>query len=310
MSKKKLLWVDHSYHIVTKSAAFYRDSLQKHFNITDYFVDPYENCQVKEDFYEGCFSDIEGESFDVVVLLQLLPPLAKVSKISYRKLIFVPMYDGAPDRTDAIWQQYKNIFTVVCFSKTLHEELQQLGVNSHYIQYFPEPMKIHDWGNKDYVFFWQRLTAINVNTVAALFQGHGIKRFYVHKAVDPSQNFVEPCLSIKEDCIFSEWYEDKEMMLRDMEKCAIYIAPRFYEGIGMSFLEAMAMGRCVVAANNPTMNEYITHSKNGILFDMDSITPIESFNMREIQQNAYDYISDGFLKYEQNKKIFLHLALE
>jgi hypothetical protein len=34
----------------------------------------------------------------------------------------------------------------------------------------------------------------------------------------------------------------------------------------MAFLEAMAMGMCVVAENQPTANEYILSGKNGILY--------------------------------------------
>ena len=62
---------------------------------------------------------------------------------------------------------------------------------------------------------------------------------------------------------------DGEEMTIDMLKSTIYIASRPYEGIGMSFLEAMADGRCVVAHDNTTHNEYIEHGKNGFLFDME-----------------------------------------
>ncbi len=42
----------------------------------------------------------------------------------------------------------------------------------------------------------------------------------------------------------------------------------------MSFLEAMAMGKAVVAADNPTMNEYLTHNVNGYLFNPEDPRPI------------------------------------
>jgi glycosyltransferase involved in cell wall biosynthesis len=34
----------------------------------------------------------------------------------------------------------------------------------------------------------------------------------------------------------------------------------------MTFLEAMARGCCVLAYDGPTMNEYIEHRRNGLLF--------------------------------------------
>ena len=43
----------------------------------------------------------------------------------------------------------------------------------------------------------------------------------------------------------------------------------------MAFLEAMAMGMCVVAENQPTANEYILSGKNGVLYggDREKIYP-------------------------------------
>ena len=64
----------------------------------------------------------------------------------------------------------------------------------------------------------------------------------------------------------NEFLDRKEYFER-ISKCGIVIAPRRKEGIGMAFLEAMAMGKCVVAHNDATMNEYIKNGKNGILFD-------------------------------------------
>jgi glycosyltransferase involved in cell wall biosynthesis len=49
------------------------------------------------------------------------------------------------------------------------------------------------------------------------------------------------------------------------------MAPRRYEGIGMAFLEAMAMEMCVVAENQSTANEYILSGKNVILYGGDRI---------------------------------------
>ena len=47
----------------------------------------------------------------------------------------------------------------------------------------------------------------------------------------------------------------------------VYFAPRLEEGIGQTFLEAIRWGRCVVAADNRTINEYIIHGVNGLLYD-------------------------------------------
>lgn len=58
-------------------------------------------------------------------------------------------------------------------------------------------------------------------------------------------------------------FPSQEEYFAILGKTNIYIAPRWFEGIGLTVTEAMASG-CVVLANNaPTMNEYIVHERNG-----------------------------------------------
>jgi hypothetical protein len=63
----------------------------------------------------------------------------------------------------------------------------------------------------------------------------------------------------------------------------------------MAFLEAMAKGKCVVAPNHSTMNEYIIHRKTGILYEPDNPQPLDfsNLNIKEIGSNAREYIEQG-----------------
>jgi glycosyltransferase involved in cell wall biosynthesis len=96
-------------------------------------------------------------------------------------------------------------------------------------------------------------------------------------------------------------------MQKDIAASALYVAPRFHEGIGLSFLEAMAMGRCVIAVNNPTMNEYIIDGENGFLYDISSPAPIalSPEKIRNIQQNTIKYMQDGRNRWEKDKSLIL-----
>jgi hypothetical protein len=63
----------------------------------------------------------------------------------------------------------------------------------------------------------------------------------------------------------------------------------------MAFLEAMAMGMCVVAENQPTANEYILSGQNGILYggDQEKIYPprrVESAEMARMGREARETI--------------------
>ena len=82
----------------------------------------------------------------------------------------------------------------------------------------------------------------------------------------------------------------------------IYVAPRDLEGIGMSFLEAMAMGKAVIAVDNPTMNEYIEDGKTGYLFDLKNPKKIDLSNIEQVQKNAFDFMREGRKKWEKDKE--------
>ncbi len=46
-------------------------------------------------------------------------------------------------------------------------------------------------------------------------------------------------------------------------------APRPYEGVGLTILEAMAAGQVVIAPDLPTANESIGHLSSGILYELE-----------------------------------------
>jgi hypothetical protein len=203
-----------------------------------------------------------------------------------------------------IWREYHD-FLIVNFSKTLHDDLSSAGFCSRYIQYFPRPAENFDWGDEKAVYLWQRVTHINVFLVKSLLGKYDFQKLHFHQAGDPGEENYPPtpeCLPGKE-ISFSTWRETKEENLENITRAAIYIAPRHFEGIGLSFLEAMAMGRCVIAENNPTMNEYITHGETGLLYSRQaSITPLGGpWDIRRMQKSAYEYIIRGYEEWEKNK---------
>lgn len=292
---KKLLYIGHAYHNKTKSTAFLKDMFAKYYDIETFDFDPYKDDMSKH------FLPLKGKKYDVVVIFQIMPSLDKLKKyIKFKHCAFFPMYDGVPPRDSAIWYQYRDV-NIINFSKTLHDELKSLGFSSFYFQFFPKPIKITDKGDEKSIFFWQRINAININMLERLIDFKGIKHIHFHHAIDPKHTFVEPSDKIAKKATHSTWFETREDMQKQMQKSAVYIAPRAFEGIGMSFLEAMAMGRCVIAPNNPTMNEYIVNGENGILYDLNDPKPIDLSDVRGIQKRTETFIKNGYEKWESEK---------
>ena len=295
---KRLLYIDHSFHNKTKSAEFLKELLQETYEIEFCEFDPYVKNPNK------VFERLDGQVYDVLVLFQVMPDLKKLKEhVTFKHAALFPMFDACGGLGDEIWISYAE-FNIINFSRTLHERLKALGLSSYYIQYFPKPYDEFKWGDPSSIYFWQRVMNVNLDLVERVFRHVAVGKVHLHKVLDPGHRFKSPSPRMSGKLVYSEWYDRREDMLRDMESCAFYMAPRLYEGIGMSFLEAMAMGRCVVAPDNPTMNEYITHGVNGFLYDSYFSMPLsseEAANVREIQQNAYRFIKDGYDRWEVNK---------
>jgi glycosyltransferase involved in cell wall biosynthesis len=233
------------------------------------------------------------EGYLGVIFLQSLPPVETLNKLRNTNIMFFPMYDASKDWDRGLWQQIADL-KIVSFSKALHEKLAQWHIPSLYLQYFPEPSEFFA-GDPKKVFFWQRRTEISFERIKHLFAGQNVS-VHIHKALDPYQEFVRPSPEDEKafNITYSDWYESKEELWEEMKKSAIYIAPREYEGIGMSFLEAMSKGKVVIACDNPTMNEYIQDGKTGYLFKLKKPEPIDLGKVKEVQKNTNDYMKAGY----------------
>lgn len=285
-AKKRLLYIGHYYHQKTKSADFMIRLLRERYEVEILILKkndpPYKNLKT----YAG--------NYHLLVCWQFLPAIKIVGKyINYKHAIFFPMADSHPGILKIEkWHQSRKL-QIICFSSSLHQQLKYEGFSSHYFQYFPPPNPVDDLGDAESAFFWKRSKRITFDTVAKLSQSSNIKKVHIHNVPDPGTPLTLPDDSDTLTYTFSYWFEHKEELINLIKKSAYYIAPRINEGIGMSFLDAMAMGRCVIASNATTMNEYIQHGVNGLLYDVNDPPSIGTVDVREMQQNALATIQLG-----------------
>lgn len=292
---KSLLYLGHSYHNKTKSSLFLKDLFRSSYEVETVDIDPYTDSTGIN------LEHLKRREYDVLVLFQVTPNIDQLKDfIRFKHAVFFPMLDGLVGVPDSFWETYWG-FNIISFSRTLHKHLIHLGLSSHYIQYFPRPFDTFAYGNPKHVFFWQRISELSINVVEKLLKKSSIDKIHIHKALDPFQKFIEPSEKMATKIEYSNWYETRKDMLKEVESCAIYIAPRPYEGIGMSFLEAMAMGRCIIAPNHPTMNEYIIHGVTGFLYNYNHPKAIKIDDVTRIQKNTIEYIREGYVKWEKEK---------
>lgn len=297
--------------------------LRENDDISEIYIDP-----AQEHNYNS-FAKFNGTHFDSIVIWQiLLSPHKLKDYISWSTGAYFPMFDhffSHGGLYNNLWKEYAD-FTIINFCLAQHKEIEKAGFSSHYIQYFPKPQEISTWGNDKELFFWQRIGVLNVSTIAAALKNYHLNGVHIHKVLDPGHDYSPPkdygCSTenyFKTTTITeSEWFETKDDLHNELQKRALYMAPRFYEGIGMSFLEAMAFGRCVIAPNVPTMNEYIKDGETGILYNWNENSPskcdtpidLSSLNIQTIQENTHKYIANGYASWNKNKKLLLDWIFE
>lgn len=297
---KKIFFLGHRYHQRTKSFKFFTDILEKHYSVDFYWVDlEYKNIELG-------LLDVKKENYSAYIFFQIIPNPDFINTLTSDNVILIPMYESAMFYDYKKWLQYKN-YKLINFSKTLHNKLSTIGFNSLYLQYFPAvPLvsrvtKIKD--KKYKVFFWQRGHILDWNKVQKLLPSDKIHSVHIHRVEKDIIKDTWARKYTKEDVseynmTFSSWFEKREEFQDKLNECDIFIAPRLFEGIGMTFLEAMSLGKCVISPDFPTMNEYITHNQTGLLFDIDNLQKLDLENVYKIGENAQKYIQNGYIQWK------------
>lgn len=204
---------------------------------------------------------------DKLFIFQVIFSPEEIDSWGAKEVTFFPMYDACP-HTEEFWNKYKQ-YKIFSFSKTLYIFLSERDFNVCYSQYFIKPNPVSKDFSFPSVFYWERSPKITWKTVKTLISDNSICNLHYHYSTNVrTKNEERPS---SEDInhyniAFSDWFTDHKEYESILNNTSIYIAPRDSEGIGMSFLEAMANGCVVIAYDAPTMNEYITDGVNGLLF--------------------------------------------
>ena len=253
----KLLFIDHECHKKTHSAEFFLDVVRKAFDVVEHYYSQYYRTGARK----------VAKDCDIAVIWEF-----PISRWRFffpgKRNVFVPMYDNEW----ASYWQWKRIawsgMGVISFCDKVTEHARRCGVtNILDVRYFPDPDSLpKEKGDPKRVFLWER---------------GEITRSVAEKLFPPSDGYV---FDVKR----ADEFLERDAYLARIAKCGIVIAPRRKEGIGMAFLEAMAMGKCVVANDDATMNEYIKDGENGILFSCDVLKPVSEVVISRARANIVD----------------------
>ena len=298
---KRAAFVDHSFRTVSRSTSFLVDLLREKYQVDLYWDASWNNGQAVD------LSEIGKKDYDLVLFFQMLPSSGEeLEEKGIRNAVLVPMYDQSHWIGDGKWRRFGRQ-KFINFSGALHQRMAGMGLDSLYLQYFCPPMaelaknrtEIKN-GKPLRGFFWQRYELVNWNHISSLIKHSDFEKIHIHRAIDPpGYEFYPPTTHEMEkyNITLTDWFEERDSYLEILKDSDVFFAPRKYEGIGLSFIEAMSLGKCVVAPDRPTMSEYIRDGWNGLLYDLYRLKPLDFSNIAEISKNAAATAEAGYVEW-------------
>jgi len=304
MTKNKLAFIGHSFHKKTLSNEFFLDFLKDEYEISLFW---------DESWRGGDRVDIAAISseFETFVFFQTMYESEDLKTIEEKNITFVPMYDGVYEKTKKSWKQYRD-YKFICFSSVLYRRLEGYGFDALRIKYYPPAENEADLvsSGKPTVYFWQRVDEISWHDIRHLISPDQVEKVIINNSVDPGCTFIEPSLedvkAYKIDVV--SWFDSKKEYFEMLQLVDIVIAPRPYEGIGFSFLNAMARGKVIMAMDLPTANEYV-NVKTGYLWQKGQKDRVDLSGFREKAEASWAEYNRGAKKsLEYEGKVLEYIA--
>jgi len=306
-------YVDHSYHRSTRSTEFLAELLVRHGHQVQVFWD---------DAWKGGapvpWSEVRGH--DVVIMFQsYCQPDGPYFRLEHPNVVYVPMFDQfdfwrAPtSNLSAFWEPFQGS-KVLNFSNALHCMSLGFGIASHFVRYYQGARRAVSAPQDGlHGFFWlRRETQVPWKSIRQLIGNARFDSLHLHLAVDPG--FPPAELPTDEEIArhnitTSTWFDDKAELEAVMDRANVFFASRPGEGIGQSFLEAMARGQCVVAPDQGTMNEYILPGVNGLLYELDDLRPVDFSCVHALGRCARDSVRAGRSQWEAAESALVRFLL-
>lgn len=292
----KILFVDHASHLKTHSADFFLDILRESFDVDVFYY---------EKTYDFTIPKEKINNSDVVIFWEFLYNRHNLG-IPGKRCVFVPMYDN---EWGSKWQ-WKRIaasgMPVISFCDAITRHAKSQGVKHILdVRFALDPAKFENMtGNPRKAALWDR-GQISPEHVARLFAPGTIDSLTIFRRPEEGISYK----SVKTNGLpFKVEIKESAFLPPDEHHAlqkgfGIYIAPRWKEGIGMAFLEQLAMGKCVIAHDDATMNEYIEDGKTGILRNFKrSIRPVSSADIDIVRKNVLNSSRQAYARWLSDKK--------
>ena len=201
----------------------------------------------------------------------MLPPPEDAMRTPGARIVWIPMWDHARIYSQEWWNRLSPDLRIVAFSGPVQRRAEAAGLQTLDLRYFMDPSQLPRaaWETGRVAFYWNRTGMLAPAAVQRLCGALSVSKLIFRDQLDPRiprQMYytLPPRLGTTE--VVSIDPRDRQDHLEATSAANIVIAPRTSEGVGLTFLEGMARGCCVLGYDAPTMNEYIRDGRNGLLF--------------------------------------------
>lgn len=292
----RIAFIDHHYHIKTRSGDFLRKILQSHFKIDNYWVN--NNLKLDEKIFK----------YENLFFFQILPSFQVLKKLKNKNIVWAPMYDSPHYPYGYSWALWKIIeyldIKILSFSKKITNQLKNFNIKQFSLTFYKKT-KNKKINKKINIFFWNRgdikisdwIKSINFNYINKVYylnldgaKPEGMK-LYKEKIIMIKKNFSPT----------------REFFLKLLEKCEVFVCPRRKEGIGMAQVEALSMGKYLLAHKDSTMDDYIVNEKIGVFFNegKDQKNLLKKKNIINFKNYRLNYNKNKYSIYLNKKKKIL-----
>ena len=290
----RIAYIGHAYHERTGSTRFLIDLLREHASVEQWSGEP------GDDARRGWGAQFDETRYDAIVVFQLHEAFDLLSG-RHPNIVFVPMYDSSFWGGNFYWRRAFNAAKIACFSWALGRNVGRHTQAYANFQYYPDPeghARVKDFDTLRGLL-WYRKREISPALVFGLSRDTEFERFVVHDWQDPGNaadgSWVAPPNIRRLER--TGWDPDGRAYSAALRASNVFFAPRLHEGIGISVLEAMASGHCVVAPDAPTMNEYISHGTNGLLYAPGRHAPLDLSAARSLGARARESVERGHARW-------------
>lgn len=205
-----------------------------------------------------------------LVFCQLPPPPELLADPQVRS-VWLPMWDHARGYSQKWWNALPKSLRIVAFSGAVAHRARAAGLPTLRLRYFKDPNAFEParWDSGRVLLYWNRTGMIGPQFLEKLCAVLKINKLMFRDQIDPliSEQAAYGLPARLGRTVVEELpgFMPRVEYVRALEQANVFVAPRLYEGVGMTFLEALARGCAVFGFDAPTMNEYIVHSEDGYL---------------------------------------------